>query len=166
MELRTPSPQVGKINSIKCLSLTAPAQPGPAPSVSEAQRTVPAPKKPVPPPLATKCDVSIEGFDISREAGEYERHFAVLSLRVKNNSDKRVKAWRLAISIRDTFGTEQVAVQLTDGQANVAPGMTDKASFKFEDNQFIEDEPYDNLVAYSPENLTVTIKQCQVSLAD
>src|SRR5207245_3050058 len=49
------------------LSLAAPAQPSPAPTVNEAQRTVPAPTKQATPPLATKCDVSIEGFDISRE---------------------------------------------------------------------------------------------------
>lgn len=52
---------------------------------------------------------------------------------------------------------------MTDGAADIAPGATKQASFSWEDNQFIDDEPYDKLVAYSKENLRLELTEVQLS---
>ena len=84
-------------------------------------------------------------------------HLVDLSLFVENN---------FGVRIDDAFGTELLRVQLTDGTANLAPDGTGKASFGFEDNQFISDEPYDKLLSYSVENLKAVIASCEVSNSD
>jgi hypothetical protein len=110
--------------------------------------------------------VRIESFEIKPRAGEYKRNFADLTLHVKNVGEMRVKAWRLGVRFDDAFGSLLVTLKLTDGSADLAPGGTGKASFEFEDNQFIKDEVYDKLLSYSVENLEATIATCDTSFAE
>ena len=87
----------------------------------------------------------------------------VLTLKVRNNTQERIKAWKAVIIIKNAFGDLLFRVQLTDGTANIAPGQTRGASFSWEDNQFIDGEPYDKLVAYSKENMRVQLTEVQLS---
>lgn len=97
-------------------------------------------------------------YDVSMYSPE-----AVLTLKVRNNTQKRIKAWKAVVIIKNAFGDVLFRARLTDGTANIGPGETEQASFSWEDNQFIEDEPYDKLVAYSEENLRVELTEVQLS---
>ena len=105
-------------------------------------------------------------FDVKRLPVNYDvsryRPKAVLTLYLKNNTSKRIKAWRALIIVKNAFGDVLFRARLTDGSANIPPGGTEKASFSWEDNQFIDDEPYDKLVAYSKENIKIEIKEVQL----
>ena len=47
--------------------------------------------------------------------------------------------------------------ELTDGTADLVPGATGKAGFSWENNQFIDKEPYNRLSGYMKESLKVQI---------
>jgi len=97
-------------------------------------------------------------YDVNRFSPE-----AVLTLHVKNNTSNKIKAWQAVLIIKNPFGDTLLRVRLTDGSANIMPGRTAKASFSWEDNQFIDDEPYDKLVAYSKENMQLELTDVQLS---
>ena len=105
-------------------------------------------------------------FDVKRLPVNYDvsryRPKAILTLYLKNNTSKRIKAWKALIIVKNAFGDVLFRARLTDGSANIPPGGTEKASFSWEDNQFIDDEPYDKLVAYSKENIKIEIKEVQL----
>lgn len=113
------------------------------------------------------CALSIASFSRSTRTDEYQRRFVSLKARVANNdAAKKVKAWRLTVAIMDVFGTPQTKLQLTSGQSSIKPSTSELAEFEFEDNQFIEGETYDILMAYSPENLKLQVVECQVAFAE
>lgn len=97
-------------------------------------------------------------INVSRFSAE-----AVLTLKVKNNTPKRIKAWKAVVVVRNAFGDVLLRARLTDGTADIAPRATEEASFSWEDNRFIDDEPYDKLVAYSKENLRLELTEVQLS---
>ena len=82
-------------------------------------------------------------FDAMRISSE-----ARLSLTVRNTTNSRIVAWRGVLVVTDPFGDEQFRVQITDGTANLSPGATGEVIFSWEDNEFIDDEPFDKLVAF------------------
>jgi uncharacterized protein YgiM (DUF1202 family) len=88
---------------------------------------------------------------------------AVLTLKVKNNTQTRIKAWKAVVIVKNAFGDVLLRARLTDGTADIAAGATEEASFSWEDNQFIDDEPYDKLAAYSKENLRLELTEVQLS---
>ena len=96
-------------------------------------------------------------YDASRYSAE-----AVLTLMVKNNTSQRIKAWKGLLIVKNAFGDVLFRVRLTDGTANIAPGQIAEASYSWEDNQFIDDEVYDKLVAYSKENLRLDLTEVQL----
>ena len=76
-----------------------------------------------------------------------------LSVKVKNNTNARISGWRGVLILSNGFGDTVFRGRLTDGTANIKPGGVAEAGFSWEDNQFIKDEPFDKLMAYSVENL-------------
>lgn len=104
---------------------------------------------------------SIRALDVNVRAQRYSKA-ARLTLNVRNNTDQRVKGWRAWVRFTDPFGDELFDIQLTSGTADIAPGETGEARFEFEDNQFLDGEPYDKLVAYSAENITITADSVRV----
>lgn len=71
-----------------------------------------------------------------------------LRLEVANRTDQAVAAWRAVAVFTDPFGDELFRIQLTSGQADIAPGETKEATFAFDDNPFIPEEPADHLRQY------------------
>ncbi len=106
-------------------------------------------------------DFDVKGLPVNTDVSRYSAE-AVLTLYVKNNTSKRIKAWKALVVIKNGFGDILFRTRLTDGTANIAPGATEKASFSWEDNQFISDEPYDKIMAYSKENLKIELKEIKL----
>lgn len=80
-----------------------------------------------------------------------------LTLHVKNNTSKRISAWRVVLVVKNSFGDQLLKGKITDGTANIFPGEIGEASFAWEDNPFLDGEPYDKLTAYSKENLKLSM---------
>ncbi len=81
---------------------------------------------------------------------------------VKNNTSQRIKAWKALLIVKNAFGDVLFRTRLTAGKANIAAGQIAEARYQWEENQFIGDEPYDNLVAYSKENLRLELSEIQL----
>ena len=103
----------------------------------------------------------VKGLPVNTDVSRYSAE-AVLTLYVKNNTTKRIKAWKALVVIKNAFGDVLFRTRLTDGTANIAIGETEKASFSWEDNQFIVDEPYDKILSYSKENLKIELKDIKL----
>lgn len=85
----------------------------------------------------------------------------ILTLILKNNTDKTIKAWRCFLVVKNPFGAILFETRLRDNVANIEPGEIGMAPFKWEDNQFINDEPFDKLMSY--ENLKLELQNVQVT---
>jgi hypothetical protein len=111
-------------------------------------------------------DLELVSFQTKRLPVDYEASRfspeAVLELSVRNNTSQRIKAWKALLTVKNAFGDVLFRVRLTDGTANIESGQSKKASFGWEDNQFIDGEPYDKLVAYSKENLRLELTEIQL----
>lgn len=106
-------------------------------------------------------DFDIKGLPINTSVSRYSAE-AVLTLYVKNNTSRKIKGWKILIGIKNSFGDTLFHTRLTNGMSNIDPGETEKASFSWEDNQFIADEPYDKILAYSKENLKIEMKEIKL----
>lgn len=114
--------------------------------------------------------ISFSKFDVVKrdadvDSGRYSND-ALLVLTIKNETDKIIKAYRLTIEVRNAFGDVMHTIKLTSGDSMIYPQETEDASFKFDDNQFIDDEVYDSLTAYSIDNLSLTIIDAQAVYKD
>lgn len=98
----------------------------------------------------------VEGRDVDTNASRYSKD-AVLTLVVKNETEKTIIAYRILIEIRNSFGEIMNKIRLTSGDSNIEPAENETAKFIFDDNQFIDNEVYDNLVAYNIKNLKIII---------
>ena len=85
-----------------------------------------------------------------------------LILFVKNNSNKEIKAWKALMTGKNPFEEELFTCNLTSGASNIKPGKTEKATFGWEDNPFIDGQPYDKLMSYSEENLKIELSDIEV----
>ncbi|MBT5307562.1 MAG: hypothetical protein HON76_22160 [Candidatus Scalindua sp.] len=110
--------------------------------------------------------ISIEDFDkihlpenpdISRYVNSVR-----LTLMIKNNTDKLIKAWRATLAVENPFGDILFRIQLTDGTANIKPRQIEKANFDWEDNMFITDEPYDQLLSFDKGNLKLKLSEIKI----
>jgi hypothetical protein len=98
----------------------------------------------------------------SPNLGEYS-DYVRLELVVRNNTNQQVRAWRAVLVARDPFGEEMFRVELTGGRANIPPGDVREARFQFDDNEFIENEPYDYLAAYDSNTIDLLLTDIQVA---
>ena len=101
--------------------------------------------------------VLYQDYDI----GRYQDR-VVLTLFVKNNSEREIKGWRALMTVKNPFGELLFDCELTAGDQKIKPGKTEKADFGWEDNPFIHDQPYDKLMGYSEENLKIELSNIQV----
>jgi hypothetical protein len=110
--------------------------------------------------------ISIEDFvkehlpenpDINRYS-----NYVQLTLMIKNNTEKLIKAWRATLVVENPFGDILFRIQLTDGTASIRPRQIEKANFAWEDNMFINDEPYDQLLSYDKDNLKIKLSEIKV----
>lgn len=85
-----------------------------------------------------------------------------LILFVKNNSDKEIKAWKATMAVKNAFGELLLTSNLTSGASNIKPEKIEKATFGWEDNPFIDGEPYDKIMPYSEENLKIELSNIKV----
>ncbi len=85
-----------------------------------------------------------------------------LKLTLKNNTEETITAWKSLMKVRNAFNEEILTIMLTSGDSQIKPGMTENADFIWEDNQFIDDEPYDRLATTSSENLKIDISETKV----
>lgn len=106
-------------------------------------------------------DFDVKDLPVNTNVSRYSAE-AVLTLYVINNTTKRIKAWRALVVIKNAFGDVLFRTRLTDGTANIAIGGTEKASFRWKDNQFIAGEPYDKILSYSKENLKIELKDIKL----
>jgi len=106
-------------------------------------------------------DFETKRLPVDYDASRYSPQ-AMLTLMVKNNTSKRIKAWKGLLIVKNAFGDILFRTRLTDGTANIHPGQIAKASYSWEDNQFVDDEPYDKLVVYSKENLRLELTEAQL----
>jgi len=98
-----------------------------------------------------------EDYDVGRYSDE-----ARLTLSVKNETDKLIKGWRLFIEVRNAFGDLMGKLTLTGGQSRIEPGQTINATFAFEDNQFLDGEPFDYLTSYNKDTMTIDLVEAKV----
>lgn len=94
-------------------------------------------------------------------AGRYHDS-ARLTLTLRNDGEQTVSAWRAIMVVQDPFGDELFRIQLTDGRADIAPGGTSDATFGFDDNPFIDGEPYDKLAGYNADNLSIRLENLRI----
>ena len=104
---------------------------------------------------------SVRLLDVNVDASRYSK-VAELTMFVRNNSSARITAWRVMATFTDPFGDEMFKIQLTSGNTSIAPRDIAEARFSFEDNQFIDDEPYDNLASYAASNIKITLDDIRV----
>ncbi len=82
---------------------------------------------------------------------------AWLTLVLKNEENKLVKGWRVVVEVKNAFGDLLGQLQLTGGQSKIEPLKTTDATFAFENNQFIDREPYDYLTSYDKNTMTINL---------
>jgi len=104
-----------------------------------------------------EIDCLPENYDLNRF-----RPSVKLTLHLKNNTVRRIKAWRVTLIAENSFGDILFKSRLTDGTADIKKENIEKSSFIFKDNIFIDDQPYDKLVSYSKENLKISITDIQL----
>ena len=88
---------------------------------------------------------------------------AALVLEVGNNTDRWIKAWQAIIEVRNVFDDLLFHAQVTDGTTEIPPRDTETAVFTWEDNPFIEDEPFDYLTKFAKDNLRVSFTETKIS---
>ena len=103
--------------------------------------------------------VTVKGVDYNANRYSNEAH---LTLKVKNETTKTIRAWRLNLILTSVFGDELAKLQLTCGNSKILPGSIGSSIFVFDDNSFIDDQPYDYLTAYNRENLSLVINDMKV----
>ena len=96
-------------------------------------------------------------YDQSRYSND-----VILNLIVRNISGVKIKGYRIKLQIANGFGDILHILQLTSGNSTLENNESEDAGFVFEDNQFIDDEVYDSLVAYSKDNLIFVILEATV----
>lgn len=105
-------------------------------------------------------------FDVKQLGVDYEAMRmlpkVILNLHVKNNTNKKINAWRAILVVKNAFGDQLIKGQVTDGTADVYPGQVKEAAFGWEDNPFMENEPYDKISAYSKNNLNVSLVEIKL----
>ncbi len=111
-------------------------------------------------------ELSIIDFEISKRnkdtsAGRYSND-ATLSLLIKNETDKNIIGWRINLEISNAFGDSLHTVQLTSGDSDLLSGEKQESLFRWDNNQFIDDEIYDTLALYSKSMLLLLIKSVMV----
>jgi hypothetical protein len=121
---------------------------------------------PIPSATPTSDEISLAGFDKTylppnRDAFEFSSRVRI-TLQVHNNGTRNIKAWRATLLVKNTFGDIILSSQLTDGTAAIAPGQTAEASYIWEDNPYIPDEPFDRLMAYDVSNLKPALTEASV----
>ena len=88
---------------------------------------------------------------------------ARLTLTIRNNTSQAISAWRAQVYFTDPFGDDMFQIQLTSGRANISPNDISEARFDFEDNQFINDEPYDNLAQFDGSSIGIRFEDIRVA---
>jgi hypothetical protein len=101
-----------------------------------------------------------KNYDLNRFSDE-----VVLLLSVRNDSGKKITGYRLFITVANAFGDHLRNLQLTCGDSVLEPGAEDFPEFLWEDNQFIDDEVFDDLVSFSKTNLRLTLTDVVVVFA-
>jgi|GEM_PF-2729363 len=118
-----------------------------------------------PPPDMTEapdCLVSVVDFSTQIDSDLLGKRL-VLSVKVKNNSPHRVKAWRAVMHIYDAFGSDIASGGVREETSSIQTGKTATTTFEFRDNRFIPDEPFDRIAVLSKENTVVKLTDCTLS---
>ncbi|QEN06801.1 hypothetical protein EXM22_01890 [Oceanispirochaeta crateris] len=114
----------------------------------------------------TEQKITIVDFDIILRDKNYDESRynkdAILNLKVKNISGNKIGGYRITVKMENGFGDLLHTLKLTSGNSVLDNDEIDNANFVFKDNQFIDDEVYDDLSAYSKNNLIITIVDSQV----
>jgi len=106
-------------------------------------------------------DFDVINRDINYDESRYKKD-VVLNLKIKNISGFKIIGYRVNIKITNGFGDLLHTLQLTSGKSVLENNEIDDANFVFEDNQFIDNEAYDNLSAYSKDNLIISISDSKI----
>lgn len=85
-----------------------------------------------------------------------------LTLMLKNKTDKRIRAWKALLTVYNSFNEKLFSCELSSGRSDISLGKTEAAHFSWEDNIFINKEPYDYLSGYSAENLKLVLSDVKV----
>lgn len=150
--------------AIDALEVDPPSATPTSPASTPTPRPTAAPTvEATPEPLA--CALSIDSFRTARRSGSFQE-FVDLTFVVRNNEDRQVKAWQMSVAFYDPFGDLLFAGRFRSGDAAVPAGDVQDASFSYDDNQFIDDEPYDYLATFAVENLEIEVVECEVSFVD
>ncbi len=150
---------------IERLEVGDPAAPASATATPRPASTPRPTQTPEPSPEPLACALSIESFSTSLRSASFEE-FADITFIVRNSDDRQIRAWRLSIAFFDPFGDLLFSGAFRDGNAAVPAGGTEEAIFSYDDNQFIDDEPYDYLASFAVENLDLEVIECEVSFVD
>jgi len=85
----------------------------------------------------------------------------VLSLHLRNNTAKRVKAWKGLMTVYDSFGERILTRPVQDGDANINPGTVGISAFGWRDDREKENDLYDILSSYSERNLSIRLSEVE-----
>jgi len=112
-------------------------------------------------PSLELVDFELHQVEVNYDAGRFNPEL-VMTMGLRNNTDKRITAWSAMLAIKNSFGEMLFQTGLRDGMADIAPGEIGDAIFRWEDDQFVDDEPYDRLSRYSKENLVLELSEIEV----
>jgi hypothetical protein len=99
--------------------------------------------------------------DVDYNQNRYSKD-VLLELIIKNVSGRKIRGYKIIVEVQNAFGDRMNTLSLTSGNSVIENDQTENAMFRFEDNQFIQDEVYDNLISYSKDNLLIMLKEAKV----
>jgi len=111
-------------------------------------------------PLVPACQLQVVDFSTELE-GNFVKTWQ-LSLKVKNLSPQRVRAWKATLIISNAFGAEILSTHVEESSTPIAPGKTATSHFGLRDNPYIHDDPFDRVSVQSRENMTMRLDACDL----
>jgi hypothetical protein len=114
---------------------------------------------------STAAPLSLVGWAVNKQKADIENHrfndYVILVLTVRNETALPVKGWRLIVEAHNAFGDMLGQLQLTGGTSKIEVGGTTVGFFIFEDNPFINGEPYDYLTAYDKDTMSLEVTEAR-----
>jgi hypothetical protein len=110
--------------------------------------------------------LSIVDWNVAKMPADYEKDRyddqAWLYLLIRNETSNPVKGWRVRVHVKSAFGDLLGKLELTAGQSKIGPGETTDAMFSFDDNPFIDGEPFDYLTNYDKDTMLLELADAKV----
>ena len=96
-----------------------------------------------------KNQIEVTSHFFKKHIGKYEKYSIRFMPIFKNNYNKSIKAVKFDSTFLDPFGDKIYTLKEGKSEVSISPGKTSKTTlfYFWEDNQFINDQPYDKLLS-------------------